>query len=232
MQKTVLKEVRIRYSVRFNRVFLFQMIPIDVLGTYFLACLVLAIAPGPDNIFVLTQSALQGKKAGLLVVLGLCTGLLFHTSAVALGVAVIFKTSELAFTLLKVAGAVYLLYLAWGAFRSGAAAIQGHGNTILRNGQLYRRGIFMNVTNPKVSIFFLAFLPQFADPSRGSLTFQMLILGFVFILSAVLVLGAIALAAGSLGEWLSRSANVQRWINRLAGTVFVGLAVKLLLTER
>ena len=232
MQKTVLKEVRIRYSVRFDRVFLFQMIPIDVLGTYFLACLVLAIAPGPDNIFVLTQSALQGKKAGLLVVLGLCTGLLFHTSAVALGVAVIFKTSELAFTLLKVAGAAYLLYLAWGAFRSGAAAIKGHGNTVLRNGQLYRRGIFMNITNPKVSIFFLAFLPQFADPSRGSLTFQMLILGFVFILSAVLVLGAIALAAGSLGEWLSRSANVQRWINRLAGTVFVGLAVKLLLTER
>lgn len=93
------------------------MIPLDVLGTYFLACLILAIAPGPDNIFVLTQSALQGRKAGILVVLGLCTGLLFHTTAVALGVAVIFKTSELAFTILKVAGALYLLYLAWGAFR-------------------------------------------------------------------------------------------------------------------
>lgn len=208
------------------------MIPIDVLGTYFLACLILAIAPGPDNIFVLTQSALQGKKAGLLVVMGLCTGLLFHTSAVALGVAVIFKTSELAFTLLKIAGAAYLLYLAWGAFRSGAAAIDGKGMTVLGNGQLYRRGIFMNITNPKVSIFFLAFLPQFADPARGSLAVQMLILGFVFILSAILVFGAIALAAGALGEWLNRSAHVQRWINRLAGTIFVGLAIKLLLTER
>lgn len=221
-----------RYSVRFGLVFLFQMIPIDILGTYFLACLVLAIVPGPDNIFVLTQSALQGKKAGLLVVLGLCTGLLFHTSAVALGVAVIFKTSELAFTLLKAAGAAYLLYLAWGAFRSGAASIDGNGISALGSGQLYRRGIFMNITNPKVSIFFLAFLPQFADPARGSLAIQMLVLGFVFILSAILVFGAIALAAGSLGEWLSRSANVQRWINRLAGTVFVGLAIKLLLTER
>ena len=90
----------------------------------------------------------------------------------------------------------------------------------------------MNITNPKVSIFFLAFLPQFADPARGSLAIQMLVLGFVFILSAILVFGTIALAAGSLGEWLSRSANVQRWINRLAGTVFVGLAIKLLLTER
>lgn len=208
------------------------MIPINILGTYFLACLILAIVPGPDNIFVLTQSALQGRKAGLLVVMGLCTGLLFHTSAVALGVAVIFKTSELAFTLLKVAGAAYLLYLAWGAFRSGATAIDGKGMAVLDNGQLYRRGIFMNITNPKVSIFFLAFLPQFADPSRGSLAVQMLILGFVFILSAILVFGAIALAAGALGEWLNRSAHVQRWINRFAGAIFVGLALKLLMTER
>ncbi len=208
------------------------MIPLDVLGTYFLACLILAIAPGPDNIFVLTQSALQGRKAGILVVLGLCTGLLFHTTAVALGVAVIFKTSELAFTILKVAGALYLLYLAWGAFRSGATAIEGKNGSVLRGGQLYRRGIFMNITNPKVSIFFLAFLPQFANPARGSITIQMLILGAVFILSAILVFGTIALAAGSLGEWLSRSQRIQRWINRLAGTVFIGLAIKLLLTER
>ncbi len=209
-----------------------DMIPLDVLGTYFLACLVLAIAPGPDNLFVLTQSALQGRKAGLLVVTGLCTGLLFHTTAVALGVAVIFKTSELAFTLLKVAGAVYLLYLAWGAFKSGATTIEGKSNPVLNSGQLYRRGIFMNVTNPKVSIFFLAFLPQFASPARGSLGWQMLELGLVFILSAILVFGAIALAAGSLGEWLNRSSRVQRMINWLAGTVFIGLAVKLLLTER
>lgn len=209
-----------------------DMIPLDVLGTYFLACLVLAIAPGPDNLFVLTQSALQGRKAGLLVVTGLCTGLLFHTTAVALGVAVIFKTSELAFTLLKVAGAVYLLYLAWGAFKSGATTIEGKSNPVLNSGQLYRRGIFMNVTNPKVSIFFLAFLPQFASPARGSLGWQMLELGSVFILSAILVFGAIALAAGSLGEWLNRSSRVQRMINWLAGTVFIGLAVKLLLTER
>ena len=102
----------------------------------------------------------------------------------------------------------------------------------MQGGQLYRRGIFMNITNPKVSIFFLAFLPQFANPARGSITIQMLILGAVFILSAILVFGAIALAAGSLGEWLSRSQRTQRWINRLAGTVFIGLAIKLLLTER
>ena len=219
-------------GVFFPFVFKFDMIPLDVLGTYFIACLILAIAPGPDNIFVLTQSALQGRKAGILVVLGLCTGLLFHTTAVALGVAVIFKTSEIAFTMLKVAGALYLIYLAWGAYRSGATAIEGKSGSVMQGGQLYRRGIFMNITNPKVSIFFLAFLPQFANPARGSITIQMLILGAVFILSAILVFGAIALAAGSLGEWLSRSQRIQRWINRLAGTVFIGLAIKLLLTER
>lgn len=207
------------------------MIPFNVLLTYFIACVVLAIVPGPDNIFVLTQSALRGKKAGILVVLGLCTGLLFHTTAVSLGVAVIFQTSALAFTLLKVAGAGYLLYLAWGAFRAGTTAIEGEKNS-LTNAQLYRRGIIMNITNPKVTIFFLAFLPQFADPQRGSLSFQMLVLGVVFILSAILVFGAIALAAGSVGEWLKRSEKVQKIMNRGAGVIFLGLAARLLLAER
>lgn len=94
----------------------------------------------------------------------------------------------------------------------------------MQGGQLYRRGIFMNITNPKVSIFFLAFLPQFAKSGTGFLTIQVLILGAVFILSSHSGFWCLALAAGSLGEWLSRSQRIQRWINRLAGTVFIGLA--------
>lgn len=207
------------------------MIPPDVLLTYFAACLVLAVTPGPDNIFVLTQAALRGKKAGVLVVLGLCTGLVVHTTAVSLGVAVIFQTSALAFTLLKLAGAGYLIYLAWGAFRAGATVIDGE-KSALTHAQLFRRGIIMNVTNPKVTIFFLAFLPQFADPARGSLSLQMMLFGGLFIVSTVLVFGTIALAAGALGEWLKRSERVQKVMNRAAGVVFVGLAAKLLLAER
>lgn len=207
------------------------MIPPDVLLTYFAACLVLAVTPGPDNIFVLTQAALRGKKAGVLVVLGLCTGLVVHTTAVSLGVAVIFQTSALAFTLLKLAGAGYLIYLAWGAFRAGATVIDGEKST-LTHAQLFRRGIIMNVTNPKVTIFFLAFLPQFADPARGALSLQMMLFGGLFIVSTVLVFGTIALAAGALGEWLKRSERVQKVMNRAAGVVFVGLAAKLLLAER
>lgn len=207
------------------------MIPVETLTTFFITCVLLALAPGPDNVFVLTQSALQGRSSGLLVVLGLCTGLVFHTVAVTLGVAVIFQTSELAFTILKLLGAAYLVYLAWGAFRAGTVSIKGKAETI-RGAQLYRRGIFMNITNPKVSIFFLAFLPQFANPAQGSLTLQMLLLGLVFIVSTILVFGAIALMAGMLGEWLGRSEYVQRLTNRVAGVVFVGLAIKLAITER
>ena len=203
------------------------MIPIETLVTFFLASVLLGLAPGPDNIFVLTQSALRGRTAGLLVTLGLCTGLVVHTTAVAFGVAVIFQASAVAFTALKLFGAGYLLYLAWHAFRASVAKISAGRENELGYGKLYRRGIIMNVTNPKVSIFFLAFLPQFADPARGSLTLQMLLLGGVFIVSTVLVFGSIALLAGSIGQWLNRSPKTQVVMNRTAGVVFVALALKL-----
>jgi threonine/homoserine/homoserine lactone efflux protein len=208
------------------------MIPLDTLTAYFLACVVLALVPGPDNIFVLAQSALRGRVAGLIVTLGLCTGLIVHTTAVALGVAAIFQASAVAFTVLKLVGACYLLYLAWQAFRAAATRINARTDGVLGALPLYRRGIIMNVTNPKVSIFFLAFLPQFADPTRGPLALQLMLLGGVFILATVLVFGGVALLAGSLGQWLNRSARAQRVMNRIAGTVFAGLALKLAMTDR
>lgn len=204
----------------------------ETFAAFFAASVLLALAPGPDNIFVLTQSSLRGKKSGLVVMLGLCTGLIVHTSAVAFGVAAIFQASALAFTTLKLCGAGYLLYLGWQAFRAAAAPIQTTDKGELNFGRLYRRGILMNLTNPKVSLFFLAFLPQFTDPARGSLTLQLLLLGGVFILATILVFGSIALLAGVLGEWLHRSAKVQRIMNLLAGSVFVALALKLATTER
>jgi len=203
------------------------MIPLETLGAFFAASLILALAPGPDNIFVLTQSALQGRLAGFLVTLGLCTGLLVHTSAVTLGVAAIFQASELAFSALKYIGAAYLLYLAWYAFRASASKIHGGKKEQLSRMQLYRRGIIMNVTNPKVSVFFLAFLPQFTNPGRGSLSLQLILLGFLFIIATLLVFGGVAFTAGSLGEWLSGSPRAQKIMNRIAGMVFVALAIKL-----
>lgn len=208
------------------------MIPIETIVLFFGVSVALALAPGPDNIFVLTQSALYGRKAGVLVTAGLCTGLLVHTAAVSLGVAAIFQTSVLAFNILKIVGAGYLLYLAWLAFRAGAAKIDDSGDSKLEWRKLYARGVVMNITNPKVAIFFLAFLPQFADPARGSITIQMLIFGGIFIVATFFIFGSIAWSAGFLGEWLKGSDKAQVIMNRIAGTVFAGLALRLATSER
>lgn len=208
------------------------MLSIETLVTFFTASILLGLAPGPDNIFVLTQSALRGRGAGLLVMLGLCTGLIVHTIAVALGVAIIFQTSAIAFSALKFIGAGYLIYLAWQAFRASAEKIEGEPDVIVNHWRLYCRGIIMNITNPKVSIFFLAFLPQFADPTRGPVAFQLLLLGGLFIIATILVFGGIALLAGTLGQWLNRSDRTQKILNKVAGAVFVGLALKLATIKR
>jgi threonine/homoserine/homoserine lactone efflux protein len=208
------------------------MLSIETFSAFILASSLLAIAPGPDNVFVLTQSALHGKLSGLVVVFGLCTGLLVHTAAVAFGVAVIFQASTLAFTLLKVIGAVYLVYLAWQIFRASPEQIRLQSDQQKSLWTLYRRGIIMNITNPKVSIFFLAFLPQFADPARGPISLQMVALGGVFIIATILVFGSIALLGGAMGEWLNRSERAQRVMNWTAGTIFIGLALKLVTAER
>ena len=204
----------------------------ELFAVFFTASVLLGLAPGPDNLFVLTQSALHGRFAGFVVVLGLCTGLMVHTVAVAVGVAAVFQTSALAFTILKAIGAAYLLYLAWQAFRAGTSTLRGRGNGETGLLRLYGRGIVMNVTNPKVAIFFLAFLPQFADPERGSLSLQLVVLGMIFIGATLLVFGSISWGAGFLGEWLRRSARAQIILNRVAGAVFVALAIRLATAER
>lgn len=208
------------------------MQPVDALLIFFLASLLLALTPGPDNLFVLAQAAQQGKLAGLAVTIGLCTGLLVHTAAVALGVAAIFQASAVAFSLLKFIGAVYLLYLAYGAFMAGAESGCNQHPSRLNFSKLYVRGVIMNVTNPKVSLFFLAFLPQFTDPTFGPLLPQILILGFLFILSTILIFGGISLLAGVAGGYFRKSAKTQIILNRIAGTVFVALAIKLALAKR
>lgn len=208
------------------------MLPIETLLAFFSASLLLALVPGPDNIFVLTQSVFQGKKSGLLIMLGLCTGLIFHTLAVTLGVAVIFQTSVMAFTILKIVGAVYLLYLAWQIFNASSEKIDPKNNILIDYKKLYYRGIIMNITNPKVSIFFLAFLPQFTNPNVGSVPFQMLLLGILFIFATIIVFGTIALLSGTLAQLFNKSENSQKILNKLASFVFVGLAVKLLTTKQ
>jgi threonine/homoserine/homoserine lactone efflux protein len=140
-------------------------------------------------------------------------------------------TSVIAFNILKLAGAVYLLYLAWRAFHASSAALQDKKSPELTTPQLYRRGIIMNVTNPKVSVFFLAFLPQFASSTNGSIAQQIFVLGGIFIVVTFVVFGGIALLAGSLGSWLRHTPKAQAYLNRIAGFVFAALALKLITTD-
>ena len=204
----------------------------NTLLMFSLASTLLALSPGPDNIFVLTQSMVKGAKAGVIITLGLCSGLIFHTSAVALGVAVIFQTSLLAFNILKIVGAGYLLYLAYMAFKDASKTTLHVDQKPLSSWAMYRRGVFMNVTNPKVSIFFLAFLPQFTNPQNGSLTLQIFTLGAVFMVCALVVFSLIAFLSSKIGVWFAQTKNGERILNKIAGTVFTALALKLALTQR
>ncbi|MFT5660695.1 MAG: threonine/homoserine/homoserine lactone efflux protein [Sulfurimonas sp.] len=208
------------------------MLPIETTILFFTTSIILALMPGPDNLFVLTHSALHGFKSGMIVILGLCTGVFIHTIAVTLGVSVIFQTSQVAFDILKVIGAVYLLYLAWQAFKAASTSLDNKVKTISSAKKLYFRGILMSSTNPKVAIFFLAFLPQFADPLNGSITIQMLILGTMFNVAGFLVFSIVSFFAGHLGEWLKNSQRAQTILNRIAGTIFMGFAIKLAVSER
>jgi len=208
------------------------MLTLDVALAFFGIAVALALAPGPDNLFVLTQSARSGLRAGLAVIAGLCTGVLGHTLAVAAGLATLLAASATAFTVLKVAGAIYLAYLGWQAWRAPATAPDGAALPAIAHGALYRRGVLMSLTNPKVSLFFLAFLPQFASPERGSVALQILQLGGLFILAAALVFTGIALGAARLGQHLARSPRLSRGLNRITGVLFIGLALRLVTAQR
>jgi threonine/homoserine/homoserine lactone efflux protein len=210
----------------------FLMLALDVAVSFFGIAVLLALSPGPDNLFVLMQSALWGRGKGLMVVLGLCTGLIGHTIAVTIGLAAVVAASPAAFTALKILGAAYLVYLAWGALRASAQANSSVKPPKQSNAVLYRRGIVMNITNPKVTLFFLAFLPQFANPARGSVALQTLSLGALFMLATFLVFGAIAWFAGCIGARLNESQRAQQWLNRLASVVFLGLALRLVAASR
>ena len=208
------------------------MLSLDIIITFAAAATILCWVPGPDNLFVLMQSAIYGPVVGLCVTIGLCVGLVFHTVAVSLGVAAIFQTSQLAFDALKFVGAAYLVYLAYKSFRARPDRLDEGTTKVKPMWQMVLRGVVMNVTNPKVAIFFLAFLPQFTSPANGSIVLQMLELGGIFILCALASFSVISLLAGSISKWLRRSDKSQVILNRIAGFVFVGLALKLATAHR
>jgi len=205
---------------------MFEVLSIETLIAFVTASVVLSLVPGPDNLFVMSHSALKGWRIGFYTTLGLCTGLIGHTVLVAIGVSVIFQTSAIAFNGLKIVGACYLLYLAWLSVQNKELNLGGTDRDST-NRSYYFTGVIMNLTNPKVALFFLVFLPQFVNTSNDNVTIQIFLLGLLFILSALCVFTSIAYLASFLEDILKKSKTVNKNLNILAALVYFALAINL-----
>jgi threonine/homoserine/homoserine lactone efflux protein len=198
---------------------------------YFLGLSVaLTIAPGPDNLFVLTQGITCGRKPAVVTALGMCSGISVHTFAAAFGISALLYSSVVAFNVVKYAGAVYLLYLAWKTIKEHAAI-----NPIADErpaAALFKRGFLMNVLNPKVAMFFLAFLPQFVTPDTQRFPLRMLLLGFIFMVQAVIIFCLIGYFSGGIGSFLRARRGIAKYFDWLTAGVFASLGLKLALAER
>lgn len=198
------------------------------LAVFLFATLMLNVTPGPDMLYVIANSIGRGPRAGVVSALGIGGGSIVHTLAGGLGLSAILMSSALAYDVIRYAGAAYLLYL-------GIKTIAGKANSIgaiqpldqERLGRIFSQGVTTNVLNPKVALFFLAFIPQFVDPSRGPVFWQFVLLGTLFNVSGTLVNTGVALVAGFVGGRLSRNAafaRTQRWFT---GGVFVALGARI-----
>jgi len=205
---------------------MFEVLSIETLIAFVTASVVLSLVPGPDNLFVMSHSALKGWRIGFYITLGLCTGLIVHTVLVAIGVSVIFQTSAIAFNGLKIVGACYLLYLAWLSVQNKELNLGGTDRDST-NRSYYFTGVIMNLTNPKVALFFLVFLPQFVNTSNDNVTIQIFLLGLLFILSALCVFTSIAYLASFLEDILKKSKTVNKNLNILAALIYFALAINL-----
>jgi len=198
---------------------------IETLISFSLATLALAISPGPDNIYVLTQSLINGTKSGIATTAGLISGCIVHTSLLAFGISAIITTSESLFYGIKVLGACYLLYLAYTVYRSDHTILITSDAPKKSYWSLFKTGVVMNLLNPKVMIFFLAFFPGFLWDQAGNTVVQFYVLGLVFMLVSFLVFSAIALLAGRISNVILEKKGIGVFLKWLQVLVFVGIAL-------
>ncbi len=204
--------------------------PVQASG-FLAAAVLVTLAPGPDNLMVLGLGLSRGRRQGVVFGLGCALGCLSHTTLAALGIGALIAASTVLFTALKVCGGLYLVWLGVQAWRAGGAVTverQGGDDGLWR---LFRRGLLANAINPKVVLFFLAFLPQFVDSARADVGWQTAQLGLLFTAQACLLFGAIGWFAGRLGGWLGRHGRVGPWLDRIAGGVFIALGLRLIVAR-
>lgn len=194
--------------------------------------MLITVSPGPDNLMVLGVGMSRGRAKGMAFGLGCALGCLSHTILATLGVSALIAASPLAFTVLKVLGGMYLIWLGWGALRStGGARVEGAGlpdESLLR---LFGKGLFANSINPKVVLFFLSFLPQFVVAGNGPVSWQTAQLGLLFTLQACVLFGLLGYFSGAIGKWINRNPRAGLWMDRVAGTIFIGLGVRLIVAR-
>ena len=199
---------------------------------YFLgASMALTLAPGPDNIFVLTQGIARGRKPAIITALGMCSGISVHTAAAAFGISAVFYSSVIAFNVVKYAGALYLLYLAYRTLKERSAVKLAAADDRC-SAVLFKRGFVMNVLNPKVAMFFLAFLPQFVTPNTNHFALQMLLLGFIFMVQAIVIFCLIGYFSGFIGSFILSRPRIAKYFDWLTAGVFASLGLRLALAER
>ena len=204
----------------------------NILFGFVMAVAALAISPGPDNIYVLMQSVTNGRAFGLATVAGLISGCLVHTTLVAFGVSAIIKANDSLFFIIKLLGALYLLYLAFKVFKSDSKVALSNQNVPNKTlWQLFKQGFIMNVLNPKVSIFFLAFFPSFLFSNILSNVTQFYVLGLLFMLVSLIIFSLIAILAGFISDYLKRHKHIGGVLKWLQIVVFVGIAI-LILTSK
>lgn len=194
------------------------------------ASILLTFSPGPDIIFVMVQGISKGKKAGIITTLGLASGILVHTSLVAFGVSAIIKQSETLFLLIKIFGALYLFYLAYRVFKSDSNfSLTSKSAVIDKKRALFRQGFIMNVLNPKVTLFFVAFFPRFLWDQEGSTVYQFYILGFLFMLITIIIFGLVAILAGKIALFLKNHPSSGKSLKWFQIIVFIGIGIFILL---
>lgn len=201
------------------------------IALFIAASTLLALAPGPDIVAVLARGISQGRRAGFAAALGFGVGCLFHTALAALGIAAIIRSSPLAFDLVRYVGAAYLLWIGIQAIRHrDAFTMQAAGGGAALTA-IFRQSVVGNALNPKVTLFFLSFLPQFVNGEAGSVGVQMAILGAVFMAVTVVVFGAVAFFSGWIGERLRASPAIATRLNLFAGLAFIGLGIRVALPD-
>lgn len=192
----------------------------------------LIIAPGPDMFYVITRGMAHGPKAGMLSAIGVVCGILVHTTAAALGLTLIVQSSTSAFLLVKFAGATYLLYLGIKAWRDKNTFSLPSQIAVMNTYALFWQGMLSNVLNPKIAIFFLAFLPQFVDRGGSHIALQMVILGLTFAMMGLCFLLVVGYSSGVVAGWLTHRPHYIQYLQRLAGGILIGLGIRLAFTER